>query len=190
MQDGGWIAQATENGGKLSDGTRQVSKWVPYKIFVGLSAVALLVASAVLLRESGEENRAAERQGVITIAVLPFQLVRVGGGDSGLGLGIASELIARMSNHKSVSVRPLSAVRRYAGSAQDPMQIGRDLRVEYVLGGTIQNEGGRVRIAARLVCVACGGGARWEGRFEDDSGEISRVEDSIAERVLEAAGRK
>src|SRR4030095_14193552 len=68
-----------------------------------------------------------------TIAVLPLKFIGAKG-DEYLGLGLADALITRLSNLRQVTVRPTSAIRKYLG-AQAPVAAGKELRVQWVVGG-------------------------------------------------------
>lgn len=71
-----------------------------------------------------------------TIAVLPFKAIGATG-DQYLGLGIADALITRLSNLRQITIRPTSSIRKY-DREREPVVAGRDLRVEWVLEGSVQ----------------------------------------------------
>jgi serine/threonine-protein kinase len=145
--------------------------------------VAGLAAAYFFLgRDTGRPANAA---GVKSLAVLPFKPLVAEGRDEALELGMADTLIAKLSNIADVTVRPLSAVRRYGGLEQDPLAAGRQLGVEAVLDGTVQRSGDSVRVTARLVRVG-DGRQLWEGRFDAPFTDIFSVQDSISERVATA----
>ena len=115
-----------------------------------------------------------------TIAVLPFKLIGTTG-DEYLGLGLADALITRLSNLKQVTVRPTSSIRKYDG-AHDPVSAGKELRVEWVLDGSLQKSDGRIRVTVQLLNVG-DGVLRWAEKFDEKFTDIFGVEDSISERV-------
>lgn len=117
-----------------------------------------------------------------SLAVLPFKPLVASSRDEALELGMTDTLIVRLSGVAGVVVSPLSSVRRYAGLEQDPLDAGRQLRVESVLEGTVQKNGDRLRLTARLLDVA-DGRQLWSGRFDQAYSDIFEVQDSIAERV-------
>src|SRR5215210_97021 len=59
--------------------------------------------------------------------------------DESLELGMADTLITKLGTLRSVTVRPISAVRRYTSLEQDPVAAGREIGVEAVLDGSIQH---------------------------------------------------
>jgi tetratricopeptide (TPR) repeat protein len=93
-------------------------------------------------------------------------------------------LITRLSGLKNVTVRPLSAVRRYTALDQDPVAAGRELQVDAVLEGSIQKVGEKVRVTARLIRVA-DGRLIWTRQFDERLTDIFAVQDAIAQRVAD-----
>lgn len=118
-----------------------------------------------------------------TIAVLPFKLIGTTGCDY-LRVGMADALITRLTNLTQVTVRPTSSIRRYDG-AQDPILAGRELSVEWVLDGSVQKAGKRIRVTAQLVNVA-NGVLLWADKFDEKFTDIFSVEDSISEQLVNA----
>src|SRR5262245_18033765 len=116
-----------------------------------------------------------------TIAVLPFKSIGASSNEY-LGLGMTDALITRLSNLRQVMVRPTTSVRKYSGS-HDPGLAGKELGVEWVLDGSIQKSGKRIRLTVQLVHVA-DGILRWAEKFDEKFTNIFAVEDSISEQVL------
>ena len=120
-----------------------------------------------------------------SIAVLPFKPLLATSRDESLEIGIADTLITKLGNLRQIIVRPVSAVRKYAGLEQDPVAAGREQRVDAVLDGTIQKAGERIRVTVRLLSAA-NGQQLWADKFEEEFTDIFSVEDSISERMAAA----
>ena len=120
-----------------------------------------------------------------SIAVLPFKPLLAASRDESLEIGMADTLITKLGNLRQIIVRPVSAVRKYAGLEQDPVAAGREQRVDAVLDGTIQKSGERIRVTVRLLSAA-DGQQLWADKFEEEFTDIFSVEDSISERVAAA----
>ncbi|MDP9087627.1 MAG: winged helix-turn-helix domain-containing protein [Pseudomonadota bacterium] len=120
-----------------------------------------------------------------TIAVLPFKPLVRGARDEALELGMADTLIARLSGNRSVIVRPLSSVRRYADLEQDPVAAGRELRADAVLDGSVYHAGDSIRVTARLIRVK-DGSSIWVGKLDQAWTDLFTVQDSIVEQVASA----
>ncbi len=113
-----------------------------------------------------------------SIAVLPFKPLAANDRDESLELGMSDTLISRLARLQQITVRPISAVRRYTDLEQDAAAAGRELQVESVLEGNIQRAGERVRITARLVRVE-DGKMIWTETFDEKFTDIFAVQDSI-----------
>lgn len=120
-----------------------------------------------------------------TIAVLPFKSLVKEQRDAALELGMADALISKLSEAEEITVRPLSAVRRYDAPEQDSIAAGRELNVEAVLEGSLQSSGDRIRVLARLFRVS-DGKQLWTSQFDEKFTDIFTVQDSISERVATA----
>ncbi len=136
-------------------------------------------------QSSSQPNGRNTRSAVKTLAVLPFRTMSSEGCYSYLGLGLADALITRLSNLRQIIVRPTSAVSKYRNQEQDPMAAGRELNVEMILDGSIQQAGERIRVTVQLVSVASGV-PLWAGKFDESFTDIFTVEDDISARVAEA----
>lgn len=118
-----------------------------------------------------------------SLAVLPLRAFA--SEDDALGIGIADTLITRLGNIRELTVRPTSAVLRYAARDRDPVDAGRTLGVDSVLDAGIRRAGERLRVNAQLVSVERGA-TIWAGTFDERFTDIFAVEDSISQRVAEA----
>jgi len=120
-----------------------------------------------------------------SIAVLPFKSVVARDRDESLELGMADTLITRLSNIRQIIVRPLSAVRRYTSLEQDAVAAGHELKVDFVLDGSIQYVGDRIRVTVRFVQVD-GSQTVWSKTLDEKLTDILVVQDSISEQVAGA----
>ena len=147
-------------------------------IGLALAAVLLVVAFGVWrMRQADEADRPR------SLAVLPFRQLTPRSGDEYLGVGIADAVITRLSNVRDLVVRPTDAVLRYAAAA-DPVVAGRELNVEGILSGSIQQEGERVRVTVQLIHVK-DGRPLWAGTFDETTVGLFDIEDSVSSKVAE-----
>jgi TolB-like protein/DNA-binding winged helix-turn-helix (wHTH) protein/Flp pilus assembly protein TadD len=146
-----------------------------------LAGVAIIIGVRILIPSS----RAPQPQPfakIKSIAVLPFKPLIAESRDESLEMGMADTLIARLSNIRDINVRPVSAVRKYAGLEQDAVAAGREQKVDAVVDGQIQKVGEKIRVTVRLVRVE-DGAPLWASRFDEKLTDIFTVQDSISERV-------
>jgi eukaryotic-like serine/threonine-protein kinase len=117
-----------------------------------------------------------------SIAVLPLKPINQASRNELYEIGIADSLIQRLSLSRGFTVRPLSAIRRYADIEQDPIAAGREQRVDYVLASNYQIAGGRVRVTAQLLNVETG---QIEDTYKGEkaANDVFAIQDTVASEV-------
>ncbi|HKS42669.1 MAG TPA: winged helix-turn-helix domain-containing protein [Blastocatellia bacterium] len=153
----------------------------PYKFMGLLSLLGIAIALSWFLIFA---KPAKER----SIAVLPFKLLGAHDEDH-LELGMADALITRLGRLEKIRVRPSSAIFSYAGKDYDPVAAGRELGVDAVMQGTIQQIDYRIRVNVQLIKVA-DGKSLLSDRFDEERVNIFSVQDSISEQVAQALAVK
>jgi len=152
-------------------------------VLAGTVVILGLLAFPLWRLSHGRTATAAPQ--IKSIAVLPFKPINSEANDEYLELGMADDLINRLTGLKEVVVRPTSTVRKYTNVNQDPIAVGKELRVDAVLEGNIQKLGDRVKITATLWSVSQGK-PLWSNQFDENVRDIFAFEDSISERVAQA----
>ncbi len=126
-------------------------------------------------------NRAGASGLPRSLAVLPLRQLNPQPGEEYLGVGVADSVITRLSNLPELVVRPTGAILRYANAA-DPLAAGRDLGVEEILGGSIQQAAGRVRVTVQLFHVN-DGRPLWAETFDETGSGLFDIEDAVASEL-------
>ena len=119
------------------------------------------------------------------IAVLPFNNVT---GDPEQGYfvdGITEDIITALSKWRWFLVIARNSTFAYQGKSIDLKRVREDLRVRYVLEGSVRKAGGRVRITCQLFDAADGTNI-WAERYDRDLTDIFAVQDEITSRVAAA----
>jgi len=75
----------------------------------------------------------------------------------------------------------------YKGKSIDVQQVGRELGARYVLEGSIQKTGERIRITAQLI-DAKSGNHLWSERYDRDLKDIFALQDEITIKIMTALG--
>jgi serine/threonine-protein kinase len=119
--------------------------------------------------------------GPITLAVLPFSTLGLLATEDYLGIGIADAIISQLGSLPRLGIRPTSAIMRFA-DLHDPVEAGRQLRVDRVLEGMVQRIQERLRVSVQLVDVSSGV-TQWTDRFEQPASNAFALQDAIAMRV-------
>ena len=153
-----------------------------WRRLAGVVTVALVVAgSAYWLL--GRRAPADANPGVETLVVLPLKALGRSTDDADLGLGIANEIITRTSQVAALTVRPLSAVRKYADQELSALEAGQQLQGDAVLEGSLQKAGGRLRVSVNLLRVS-DGASLWAENFDLGESDIFAIQDSVSKQVV------
>jgi TolB-like protein len=134
-------------------------------------------------RASSQSDAAAERRGVVAIAVLPFNNH---GEPSGASSQIAEmmtddliNMVARIPVFRVISNQTASTLR---GQSVDPAAVGAEFGVRYVLEGSVAVSGTGLRVNTELVDTR----TRlhiWSGRFERAVGAQAAIQDEIVQSL-------
>jgi len=127
----------------------------------------------------------AQNPKIDSIAVLPLKSLSDEEKNNALSLGLTDALITKIGNLRSVAVRPLSSVQKFDKTNADALEIGKNLNVDAVLEGTIQQSDNRVRINVRLLRVE-NGEQIWAEKFEAEAAKLFDLEDRLSEQTARA----
>jgi len=121
----------------------------------------------------------------LSIAVLPFANLTGDAAQDYLGDVITEELTTSLSRIPRSFVIARSTAFTYKGKAVDIRQIGRDLGVRYVLEGSQERGGNRMRVNAQLI-DADTGAHLWADQFDADRTDLLEMRDEIVTRLSRA----
>lgn len=91
------------------------------------------------------------RDGVPSIAVLPFVNMSGDAEQNYFAEGITEDIITDLSEVDALSIAAKSSSQMYRGVAISPSQIAEELGVRYILEGSVRKSGDSVRISAQLI---------------------------------------
>jgi TolB-like protein/DNA-binding winged helix-turn-helix (wHTH) protein len=120
-----------------------------------------------------------------SIAVLPFENRSEARENEYLALGVQDEIITLLTRVGDLRVISRNSTQRYAGSAATAREIGRELGVSYLLGGSVQRAGDRVRVNVTLIDAA-GDRHLWASTYERGAEDVFAVESEVAQGVVQA----
>ncbi|MGA9836309.1 MAG: protein kinase [Gemmatimonadaceae bacterium] len=120
-----------------------------------------------------------------SVLVVPFVNLGVDSTDEPLALGITSELLSALTRIPGLRVASWPA--GAAGGNQYPTEeeLGQKYKVGYVLEGTVQKDGTKLRITARLVSTSTGFSV-WADVFDRTIGDVFAVQQDISSSIVQA----
>jgi TolB-like protein len=119
--------------------------------------------------------------------VLPFTNL---GGDSEQEYfvdGVTESLTTDLSRIAGSFVIARNSAFSYKGKSPDVRQIGRELNVRYVLEGSMQRGGDRLRVNVQLIDAETGNHL-WAERFDKPVADLFDMEDEIVSRLANQLG--
>lgn len=120
-----------------------------------------------------------------SVAVLPFTNMSGDPEQEYFVDGIVEDIITGLSRIRWLHVIARNSTFVYKDRAVDVRQVGRDLRVRYVLEGSLRKAGNRVRLTAQLIEAASGRHV-WAERYDRALDDIFAVQDEITLSVVGA----
>jgi adenylate cyclase len=118
-----------------------------------------------------------------SIAVLPFDNMSGDPEQEYISDGFTEQIIASLSMVPEVFVIARNSTFTYKDRAVKVQQVAEDLGVQYILEGSIQKEGQRVRITAQLI-DAISGRHLWAERYDRELKDIFALQDEITLRII------
>jgi TolB-like protein/class 3 adenylate cyclase len=123
----------------------------------------------------------------LSIVVLPFANI---GGDPEQEYfvdGVTESLTTDLSRISGSLVIGRNTAFTYKGKHVDLKQIGRELNVRYVLEGSVQRSGNRLRVNVQLIDAATGNHL-WAERFDKPVADLFDMQDEIVARLASQLG--
>jgi len=160
-----------------------ISKVKQHKAVALTAALILLVASMGFFYVLKNRNKSST--GPIakkSIAVLPLRPVDAANRNEAYEVAVAESLIYRISLMNGFVVRSLNATRRYGDFATNPIDVGKEQQVDYVLTSTYQLAAGKIRIISQLLNVATGA-IENTYQVEKEDADMFAMQDAIADEL-------
>ena len=118
-----------------------------------------------------------------SVAVLAFENLSSDPEQDYFAEGIAEDIITSLSHVPWIFVIARNSSFSYRGLAVDIRRIGRELGVRYVLEGSIQKAGSRLRITGQLIDAETGVHI-WADRYDGKLEDVFDLQDRITEAVV------
>ena len=121
----------------------------------------------------------------LSIAVLPFANMSADPEQEYFCDGMAEDIINDLSNLDGLRVVSRTSAFAFKGMHQDIREIGRKLRVQTLLEGSVRKAGNQLRITAQLINVA-DGYHLWSHRYDRELEDVFAIQDEISQSIVEA----
>jgi len=205
-----WVFEMTPEGLKREseiDPTQSITHSTGHKLdrtiitFLAFAVVLLLaerfisrkdtstpVPTPEIVAEVAHGTEEAVDDNLRSVAVLPFVNMSSDPEQEYFSDGLSEELLNRLAKNDHLRVAARTSSFQFKGQNQDIGEIGRQLKVENVLEGSVRKAANRLRITAQLIQVESGYHL-WSETYEREIDDVFAIQDDIAlaiSRALEA----
>ena len=169
----------------------------PQKRRLGLAPLAAALAALLIVVAGGawwfvNANRPASvamkapaEAARLSIVVLPFANLSGDSGQDYLVDALTDELTTSLARIRGNFVIARNTAMTFKGKPVDAKAIGKDLSVRYVLEGSVQPSGDRMRVNAQL--IDAGSGAHlWAEQFDTPRADLLQTQDAIVTHLTRA----
>jgi adenylate cyclase len=118
-----------------------------------------------------------------SIAVLPFQNLSGDEEQEYFSDGITNDIITDLSKFNQLFVIASNTVFTYKGKPVKVKQVSQELGVRYVLEGSVQRAGDKVRVNAQLI-EGITGHHLWAERYDRDLRDLFTLQDEIIQTIV------
>ena len=172
---------------------KAVPVWQRKSILAGAVALVLVVIALAVwnfyfrptVEPASVEKMAFPLPDEPSIAVLPFTNMSGDSEQEYFSDGITEQIITGLSKTPKLFVIDRNSTFTYKGKAVKVQQVAEELGVRYVLEGSIQKSGERIRISAQLI-DSLTGRHLWSERYDRGLKDIFAVQDQITMSIMTA----
>jgi adenylate cyclase len=124
--------------------------------------------------------------GPLSIVVLPFTNLTGDPNQAYVADGLTASVTADLSRIRDAFIVDAVTAFAYKDKALTAQQVGKDLGVHFVLQGSVQRSGTKIRINAHLA-DATSNALLWSDTFEGDQSDLFALQDQVTARIATAS---
>ncbi|HEY4044149.1 MAG TPA: BTAD domain-containing putative transcriptional regulator [Rhodopila sp.] len=129
-------------------------------------------------------KREQSTRGGAHIGVMPFRLVGLPDEDAHLAPGLADEITNALSRFRWMFIVSANSLGRFAADNRDEATIRREFGLDFLLDGSVQRAGSKIRISLRLLDLRANNQIVWARRFDRETNDLLALQDEIAAEVV------
>ncbi len=150
------------------------------------AGIVILFLGLIYFNNSGIQSK---HVGIPSIIVLPFVNISDDPEQAYFSDGITEDIITDLSRISKLNVMARNTSFRYKGQVVNPRDIGKELKVQYILEGSIRKSGDKLRVNAQLIDTVNGYHV-WSDRYDRKLVEIFAVQDELTRNIVNALAIK
>ncbi|HET6768738.1 MAG TPA: adenylate/guanylate cyclase domain-containing protein [Chitinophagaceae bacterium] len=161
----------------------------PKVLLISATVIGLLIAGyfiqQIFTTQTDSQLNTTNEPIEKSIAVLPFENIGADSTQEYFSDGITESLISDLAQIPGLLVIAGNSVFQYKGKSVNPIEIGKQFNVRYVLESTLQRAGEIIRINTKLIETRKGG-LVWSNKFNRTMKDIFVVQDDISRHIIDS----
>jgi len=181
------VLMEPEAAGKTIGEKRKTKRWIAVAVavivLIGFAGWYLYIEQSKRIEPASVEKMAFPLPEKPSIAVLPFNNLSNDPVQDYIAVGITENIISALSNISDMFVIASDSTLTYKGKPVKIQQVSEELGVRYVLQGSAQKSGNRVRVNAQLI-DATTGHYLWSEKYDRELQALFDLQDEITHKII------
>ena len=171
--------KSTEEADAMPPSARPKNRAWIYVIVIGA-----VVSLALFFIGYHAGNKSASSDNDKSIAVLPFQSLSEDKNDAYFADGVQDQILTNLAKVSDLKVISHTSVRQYeTGAERNLREIGRQLGVAYIVEGSVQRSGDRLRINATLINARTDAHI-WAETYDRTAADLFAIQSDLAQSIV------
>jgi adenylate cyclase len=183
------VLMEPEAAGKVIGEKRKIKRWMTVAaavvILIGLAGWYLYIEQSKRIDPAAIDKMAFSLPDKPSIAVLPFDNMMGDDEKEYIADGITEQITTALSKSPRLFVVSRKSAFSYKGKPVKIQEVSQDLGVRYVLEGSIQKTGAKLRVTAQLI-DAVKGQHLWAENYDRSIENLFSVQDEIAQKIFKS----
>jgi adenylate cyclase len=175
---------------------KEIAKKIPFWRHKAVMPIGILVLLIIVglgawnfyfrappVEPASEERMAFPLPNRPSIAVLPFENMSGDPEQEYIGDGLSENIISSLSKISKMFVIARNSTFTYKGKPVKVQQVAEELGVRYVLEGSVQKSGERLRVTAQLI-DALSGHHLWSEKYDRKMKDLFDLQDEITKKIV------
>ena len=133
---------------------------------------------------SPRKRETSASRGGAHIGVMPFRLIGMPDEDAHLAPGLADEITNALSRFRWMFIVSSNSLGRFGAEQRDEAAIRREFGLDFLLDGSVQRAGNKIRISLRLLDLRANNQIVWARRFDREADDLLSLQDEVAAEVV------
>lgn len=159
------------------------SAGVKNRTWIYIVVIGALLSLGLFFLGYSAGNRSASPNDNKSIAVLPFESLTQDKNDAYFADGVQDQILTNLAKVSDLKVISHTSVRQYkTGTERNLREIGRQLGVAYIMEGSVQRAGDRLRINAQLIDARTDTHI-WAETYDRTAADLFAIQSELAESI-------